>query len=110
MHTPERDLPKDLQELIEILAENTYNIRARQRLTDGTSTAARSPTAFPPYEELPDVEKQDHRNTAIETLKLILNRGYKLEPPKSGASATEGKESTAAETATISLIDAVNLP
>ena len=91
MHTPERDLPKNLHELIESLAENTYNIHARQRLANAKSTAARSATAFPPYEELPDAEKQDHRNNAIETLKLILNRGFKLEPPKLGFTKGRGK-------------------
>lgn len=109
MHTPERDLPKDLQELIETLAENTYTIRARQRLPDAESSPAGAPTAFPPYEELPDAEKQDHRNTAIETLKLILNLGYKLEPPKLDASSS-AKGPSVAETATVALIDAVNLP
>ncbi|MGQ0764010.1 MAG: TRAFs-binding domain-containing protein [Acidobacteriota bacterium] len=110
MHTPERDLPKHLHELIESLAENTYNIHARQRLADNKPTATRSATAFPPYEELPDAEKQDHRNTAVETLKLILNRGFKLEPPKPASPGEEGKGPKAAETATLALIDAVNLP
>lgn len=110
MHTPERDLPKNLHELIESLAENTYNIHARQRLAQAKSTSARSATAFPPYEELPDVEKQDHRNTAIETLKLILNRGFKLEPPKLALPTEEGKGPKVAETATLALVDAVNLP
>ncbi|HEX6190378.1 MAG TPA: TRAFs-binding domain-containing protein [Pyrinomonadaceae bacterium] len=110
MHTPERDLPENLHELIESLAENTYNIHARQRLAEAESTAARSATAFPPYEELPDAEKQDHRNTAIETLKLILNRGFKLEPPKLVSAGAEGKGPKAAEAATLALIDAVNLP
>src|SRR5918999_1525030 len=110
MHTPERDLPEDLHELIESLAENTYNINARQRLADAKSTAARSATAFPPYEELPDAEKQDHRNTAIETLKLILNRGFKLEPPKIASLSEAGKGPKAAETATLALVAAMNLP
>ncbi|MGZ5436579.1 MAG: RyR domain-containing protein, partial [Pyrinomonadaceae bacterium] len=110
MHTPERDLPKNLHELIESLAENTYNIHARQRLANSKSRAARAATAFPPYEELPDAEKQDHRNTAIETLKLILNRGFKLEPPKPASPSEEGKGPKAAETATLALIDSVNLP
>jgi len=75
MHTPERDLPKGLNELIEPLAENIYNIRSRQRSADSQATA----TSFPPYEELPETEKQDHRNAATETLKLILNR-FRLVP------------------------------
>src|SRR2546423_1715877 len=75
MHTPERDLPADLHELVDQLAENTYNIRARQRLSDPQSTSR----SFPPYEELRAGEKQDYRNAASEILKLILSSGYKLE-------------------------------
>lgn len=110
MHTPERDLPTDLHELIETLAENTYNVRARQRLADTESATAASPKAFPPYQELPDAEKQDHHNMAVETLKLILNRGYRLEPPNIPSAAGEGLEAGAAAAATLALIDAVNLP
>ena len=85
------ELPKDLQELVELLAENAYNIRARQRLAvSPTSPATRSsaktrakrggrrraPSRFPPYDELPESDKQDERNTATEILKLIVSGGY----------------------------------
>ncbi|HEY6046922.1 MAG TPA: TRAFs-binding domain-containing protein [Pyrinomonadaceae bacterium] len=90
MDTTGTELPKDLQELVELLAENAYNIRARQRLAKspesaetsraGKGRAKRSGGAkgFPPYDELPESEKQDDRNTAAETLKLILGLGYGL--------------------------------
>jgi hypothetical protein len=32
-----------------------------------------------PYEELTDSEKEYDRNTALETLKLVLKLGYKIE-------------------------------
>ena len=92
MENSGRPLPADLQELVEILAENTYNLRARQRLLsdnrgsesvadDGHKRLDRGASpGFPPYEELPDSEKQDDRNSAIETLKLIHSLGYRLEP------------------------------
>src|SRR5574341_724412 len=48
MHTPERDLPKDLHDLIEILAEHTYNIRAHQRLADAPHETGPTPS-LPPY-------------------------------------------------------------
>jgi class 3 adenylate cyclase/tetratricopeptide (TPR) repeat protein len=91
MDTTGTELPKDLQELVELLAENAYNIRARQRLakspdTAETNHAEKGPAkrrgrskGFPPYDELPDGEKQDDRNTAAETLKLILGLGYGLD-------------------------------
>ena len=31
-----------------------------------------------PYDELPESEKEYDRNTAIETLKLIIKLGYKI--------------------------------
>jgi class 3 adenylate cyclase/tetratricopeptide (TPR) repeat protein len=89
MDTTGTELPKDLHELVELLAENAYNIRARQRLAKGPESAEtgragrgrakRRPKGFPPYDELPESEKQDDRNTAAETLKLILGLGYGLD-------------------------------
>ena len=32
-----------------------------------------------PYDELPESEKEYDRNTALETLKLILKMGYRIE-------------------------------
>ena len=32
-----------------------------------------------PYDEIPESEKEYDRNTALETLKLILKIGYKIE-------------------------------
>jgi class 3 adenylate cyclase len=80
-------LPTDLQELVETLAENSYNLRARQRQADtrprkGGSAkrdgSRHKSKGFPPYEELPESEKQDDRNVAAETLKLILDLGYRV--------------------------------
>ncbi|MDX6270571.1 MAG: hypothetical protein QOD28_1794, partial [Acidobacteriota bacterium] len=39
------------------------------------------------YEELPEVEKQYDRNTALETLKTIISLGYTIEPPAHSANA-----------------------
>jgi class 3 adenylate cyclase len=110
MHTPERDLPKNLSDLIETLAEHSYSIRARQRAAGRESLTHGPPKGYPPYQELSDIEKQDYRNAAIEGLKLIINLGYKLEPPKLQRAGGEGPEAPASMTATLGLIDAVNLP
>jgi len=86
MRTPETELPKELRELVEILAENTYYIRARQRATGSKNSE------FPPYEELSDTAKQDCRNAASETLKLILNLGYRVSAPKAPTTSGENKK------------------
>jgi class 3 adenylate cyclase len=102
MHTPETDLPKDLHELVELLAENSYNIRARQRLSDGEG--------FPPYEELSDAEKQDHRNIATETLRLILNLGYKLGDPGPSRTSAAAKKFVSSDSASDLQIESLHLP
>lgn len=112
MDTTHSELPPDLQDLVEIIAEKNYDIRARQRLSETrepdprpgipagvkrsrkgpakTSEVADSPLDFPPYNELPDSEKQDDRNNAIETLKLILSLGYRLDPATTNLDGAEG--------------------
>jgi len=84
MDTTDIELPKDFQELVEILAEKTYDIRVRQRVSKarpsaGVRARTKSPAKVRPYDELSDREKQDDRNNAIETLKLILSLGYRLD-------------------------------
>ena len=108
MHTPQRELPQELHELIEILAENTYNLRARQRWAASSAGKGR-PTSFPPYKELPDSKKQDVRNSATETLNLILSLGYKLGPPGSDGAATDGKQTGRTETTPVEQIDSLQL-
>ena len=69
MNQSHAELPENLQELVETLAANLYEVRARQRLSEirplGRTTDSDDKSAFPPYEELPETEKQDDRNTAI---------------------------------------------
>ena len=35
-----------------------------------------------PYGDLPDSEREYDRNTALETIKLILKLGYRINPPE----------------------------
>src|SRR5262249_19758160 len=77
-------LPADLVELTEHLAENTHEVWARQRITDGWThgpqrdDALRKHPCLVPYAELPESEKEYDRKTALETLKLILALGYEI--------------------------------
>lgn len=78
------ELPGDILELSERLARNTHENWARQRLVDGwvygpeRSDARKEHPCLVPYEELPESEKQYDRNTALETLKVILLLGYSI--------------------------------
>jgi class 3 adenylate cyclase len=90
------DLPGDLQELVEILAERTHDVLAQQRLLDGLSQGqerdgtGKKHSRLIPYQELPESEKQFDRNTAVETLKLILNLGYNLVSPETTRDSQNG--------------------
>ena len=81
------DLPSDLHDLVEILAENMHGVWAQQRLLDGWShgperdNVGKRHSCLVPYQELQESEKQYERNTAVETVKLILKLGYNLAPP-----------------------------
>ena len=77
-------LPDDLQGLIELLAENTHDTWARQRISEGwmygpeRDDRAKTNPDLVPYRDLPDSEKEYDRNTAAETLKVIISMGYKI--------------------------------
>lgn len=84
LDTSGAELPADILELSELLARNTHENWARQRLLDGwtygpeRSDARREHPCLVPYEELPESEKQYDRKTALETLKVILLLGYRI--------------------------------
>ncbi len=73
-----------LTELTELIAENVHNVWAAGRIKEGwvygeqkDSTKKTTPCLVP-YNELPESEKEYDRNTATETLKLIISLGYKI--------------------------------
>jgi len=78
-------LTDSLLELTELLAENTHEVWARQRLEDGWTygperddEGKRHPCLIP-YDELPESEKEYDRNTALETLRVIAALGFRLD-------------------------------
>lgn len=77
-------LPRELQDLLEELAANTHDVWAAQRIAQGwTYGAARDDAAkkhpcLVPYDDLPDTEKEYDRQTAAQTLKAVLQAGYKI--------------------------------
>jgi len=124
MNATAAELPPEPQELVEILAENAYNVAARQRVSDTRPSGRVSPNdtdaepqrsskaqhGFPPYKELPDKDKQDYRNTAIETLKMIHGIGYRIERSRAGITpGNKGGQTGAQSPEIIDQINSLNL-
>ena len=82
--TKDITLPEDLLALTEKIAENVHAVWAQGRISEGwtygeTKDPEKKTTPLlVPYAELADSEKDYDRNTAIETLKLIVNLGYSI--------------------------------
>ena len=83
--TKDVKLPEELLALTEKIAENVHEIWALGRIADGWSygeerdNLKKTTPCLVPYSELPESEKEYDRNTAIETLKLIVALGYRIE-------------------------------
>ncbi len=82
--TSEIKLSKELCELTEQLAENAHDVWAAGRAAEGWTYGERKDSekkttpCLVPYGELPESEKEYDRNTALETLKLIIKLGYRI--------------------------------
>jgi len=78
-------LSPDLQELTELLARNTHEVWAKQRLAEGWKYGAtrnderKEHPCLVAYEELPENEKEYDRSTVVETLKVIRLLGFRIE-------------------------------
>ena len=78
-------LDKELLKLTEQIAENVHDIWAEGRIKDGWTygecrdDAKKHHPCLVPYDELSEEEKEYDRNTAMETLKMIVTLGYKIE-------------------------------
>ena len=77
-------LDDDVRELSELLAENTHEVWAQQRIRDGwiygevRNDEKKEHPCLVPYSELSDSEKEYDRNTSLQTLKLIIKLGYRI--------------------------------
>ena len=82
--TSDVQLPDDLIALTEKIAENVHEVWAQGRISQGWTYGEqrddenKKTPCLVPYSELNDFEKEYDRNTAIETLKLIVALGYKI--------------------------------
>ena len=84
IETTQVNLPEDLRELIEKLAENAHDHWGQLRIEQGwtwgpqRNDVTKSHPDLLPYQELPESEKEYDRRTAMETLKAILALGYTI--------------------------------
>ncbi len=78
-------LPEELLALTERIAENTHDIWAAGRIAEGWTygdvkdSVKKTTPLLVPYSELPESEKAYDRNTSLETIKLIVKMGYRIE-------------------------------
>ncbi len=83
--TSEIELPADLCELMEKIAENVHENWAAGRIAQGWTYGEKrdgekkTTPCLVPYDHLTEEEKEYDRKTAMETLKLIAYLGYRIE-------------------------------
>lgn len=78
-------LDKELLELTEKIAENVHDVWSQSRIRQGWTygekrdDTKKTTPCLVPYSDLPESEKAYDRDTALETLRLIVKLGYKIE-------------------------------
>ena len=84
INTDDVVVDKEITDLAELLAKNTHEVWAKGRIADGwtygekRNDELKQTPCLVPYEELTEEEAAYDRNTAMETVKLILKLGYKI--------------------------------
>ena len=84
LDTSKVELTSELLELTEMLAKNTHDVWAQQRISQGwTHGPKRDDTlkhhpSLVAYEELSEQEKDYDRSTSMETLKAIVGLGFSI--------------------------------
>ncbi|MEE0882060.1 MAG: RyR domain-containing protein [Bacteroidales bacterium] len=78
------ELPKELEELREAIAENAHEVWAVNRKAEGWSYGSKrddekkqNPCMIP-YSQLPESEKAYDREMAVNTIKLLIKLGYEI--------------------------------
>lgn len=77
-------LDKEILKLADMLAKNTHEVWAKNRISEGwtygkeRNDKIKTTPCLVPYEELPENEKSYDMDTSLETLKLIKKLGYKI--------------------------------
>ncbi|WP_294591549.1 RyR domain-containing protein [uncultured Bacteroides sp.] len=84
LNTTDISLPESLANLTEAMARNVHEVWASGRLKEGwkygttRNDEMKTHPCLVSYEDLPEAEREYDRQTAIQTLKLIMKLGYKI--------------------------------
>jgi ryanodine receptor 2 len=84
IETSNVQLTRDLEELVERLAENNHDTWAQKRIDEGwrygprRNDDAKEHPDLVPYDQLPESEKEYDRRTVTEALKAVVAFGYEL--------------------------------
>ncbi len=87
VNTEQVQLPEELLPLMEKIAENVHENWAAGRIAEGWTYGEKrddnqkTTPCLVPYSQLSEAEKDYDRNTALQTLKLILALGYRIGKP-----------------------------
>ena len=82
--TSDVELPEELIVLAEQIAKNVHEVWSAGRIKEGWSwgeernDVEKTHPCIIPYEKLPESEKEYDRNSAFETLRLIIKMGFKI--------------------------------
>ena len=86
--TRDIELPESLMALTERIAENVHDVWAVNKIKEGWTYGEtkdlvnKTTPQLVPYSELPESEKEYDRNTAMESLRLIVKLGYEISENK----------------------------
>ena len=85
VNTDDVKLPEELNALVEEMARNVHEVWAQSRMEQGWTYGTqrddrlKQTPCLVPYDELPEVEKEYDRSTALGTLKLIRKLGFSIQ-------------------------------
>lgn len=84
-NTDHIELPEDLLQKIEIIAQNVHEEWAQKRISDGwqygptRNDLLKLHPSLIPYADLSEEEKEYDRKTALSTLKMVINLGFNIQ-------------------------------
>ena len=85
LDTSKIELSSDLLDLTEQIAENVHEVWSLGRIAEGwmygekRDDKLKQTPCLVPYSMLPESEKEYDRETALNTLKLVIALGYRIE-------------------------------
>lgn len=86
--TDDVELPQELIDVSERIAQNVHDVWAAGRIADGwhygpkRDDLQKTHPCLIPYSELPEDEKEYDRRTSEATIRLILKLGFKITHPE----------------------------